>query len=146
MKEILITRLYSRGIFVHKPWTVDLVWVRWPEGTPLLGTTESYEEFQSFVQAEQRAKELSENTGTALETVADGIRCPKCLRLYRNIGELDYKDGDVFCPDCEIVLSIGISDESRWCAVCVDQVEPEGRLNAQGIYSVCPKCGERLEE
>ena len=30
--------------------------------------------------------------------------------------------------------------EKQWCPVCEKHVEPEG----QGVYSVCPYCGEDL--
>lgn len=36
--------------------------------------------------------------------------------------------------------------EMAWCPVCAKYVEPEGQLNAQGLCSICPYCGEELKE
>ena len=32
-----------------------------------------------------------------------------------------------------------------WCSTCNAAVEPEGRLDADGIYEVCPFCGEEVK-
>ena len=33
-----------------------------------------------------------------------------------------------------------------WCPSCEDWVEPEGRLDADGVYSTCPICGSEIWE
>ena len=35
--------------------------------------------------------------------------------------------------------------ELVWCPECEEMVEPEGGLDATGLYSVCPICGMPLE-
>jgi len=47
--------------------------------------------------------------------------------------------------DAKVPPAVAERLESRWCPACRRWVEPDGRLEAAGVYSVCPHCGERIK-
>ena len=38
-----------------------------------------------------------------------------------------------------------IATDRKWCRSCGEFVEPEGTLDADGIYDTCPYCGKDIE-
>ena len=66
----------------------------------------------------------------------------RTVKYFKRISETAYEP--FATSKKELDLESKYQDVS-WCDSCQAVIEPEGRLDSTGIYSVCPFCGEEIE-
>ena len=67
----------------------------------------------------------------------------RTVRYWHRIDEYVYRPLATRISELNFWMKTG---ELEWCPECIAAVEPEGRLEAAGLYNVCPFCGTRTQE
>lgn len=68
------------------------------------------------------------------------------VKYFKRISEHEYQPHSHSLKDRKMVMEYrdSVGTPEAWCSTCKAVVEPEGKVNVQGCYNVCPFCNKEL--